>query len=100
MAYTALLLVKDFNSKEFSIDYTFMTNADIPTEAFRDLISDPVNPSTGNKVTNERKNDPEQIGMGTNWMVNVNNGTTFSKPFTVTLKNHNILDPDNWTFGD
>ena len=96
--YNPLFLIKDFDSKEFKIDYSFMTNADTPTEAFRDLIPDPINPFTGNRITNDRKNDPEQYALVTNWKTNENNGNTFTDPIRITLKNHYLFDYDNWTF--
>ena len=58
MGFNALLMVKDFDSQEFSIDERLMTNADVPTRAFRDLIPDPVNPFTGNSVDSSRKESP------------------------------------------
>ena len=58
MGFNALLMVKDFDSQEFSIDERLMTNADVPTLAFRDLIPDPVNPFTGNSVDSSRKESP------------------------------------------
>ena len=59
MLYKALLLVKDFGGTELTTDPTFMTNADTPSIALEGLIEDPVNPFTGNKITNEAKNRPE-----------------------------------------
>ena len=100
MYFNPLLMIKDFNSREFKIDYTFMTNADTPTEAFRDLISNPINPFTGNEITNERKHDPELYAMDTNFRIKKNNGNTFTDPIKITLRNHNVFEIDNWTFGE
>lgn len=54
-AANPLLMVKDFNAKEYTTDNTFMTNADVPTLAFDQLIENPVNPFNGNRVTSEYK---------------------------------------------
>lgn len=53
--YYPLLMVKDFNSKEFKTSTEFMTNADTPTIAFKDLINNPVNPFTGKLIDNSEK---------------------------------------------
>ena len=60
MCYNPLMLVKDFDSQEFTIDDTFMTNADTPLLAFSGIIDHPVNPFTGNNITSEIKNNPVQ----------------------------------------
>jgi len=45
--YNSLLMVKDFGAaNEFSVDSAFMTNADVPTIAVKDIIENPVNPFT------------------------------------------------------
>ena len=59
MTYSPLLLVKDFGSSELTTDASFMTNADTPSLAFSGLIDNPVNPFTGNPITDEGKNVPE-----------------------------------------
>ena len=58
--YNPLLLVKDFDSRGLRADDTFMTNADTPTLAFSGLIDDPVNPFTGDPITDEAKRAPVQ----------------------------------------
>ena len=53
-----LLLVKDFNKKgNIKTDYTFMTNADTPLLALKDIITNPKNPFTGNQLNDENKKD-------------------------------------------
>lgn len=54
-ACNPLLMVKDFNSKEFSVDNNFMTNADTPILACKNLIEDPVNPFTGKMIDDSEK---------------------------------------------
>ena len=72
-----LLMVKDFNSKEFDIDYTFMTNADTPSLATSGLIDSPVNPFTGNPINMLPKEDDIDICLGTETNLSKNNGNTF-----------------------
>ena len=59
--YYPMLLVKDFNSKGFRISDKFMTNADVPNIAFEGLISMPVNPFTGNKISDKYKNNKQFV---------------------------------------
>ena len=93
-----ILMIKDFGSNEFTVDDTFMTNADVPSEAFKDIIDNPVNPFTGNPINEDRKYDDVLSGMSTEWSIEKNNGNTFSDPIRYSLKNHNIFDGDNWIF--
>ena len=100
MTLNPLFLVKDFDSHEFKIDNSFMTSADTSLEAFRDLISNPVNPFTGNQITNERKKDPIQYTMSTvnTFTPNENTGNTFDdSSVIITFENQYVFDYDNWT---
>ena len=54
--FMAFLMVKDFDSKEFTVDSAFMTNADAPSLAVSGVIENPTNPFTGKKITTEIKN--------------------------------------------
>ena len=56
-----LFMVKDFNSKSFTINNDFMTNADTPTLALKDIIDNPVNPFTGNKINSSEKEKHPQL---------------------------------------
>ena len=57
-----LLLVKDFNSNnDLSVDDAFMTNADVPTIACKDIIEHPVNPFSGKEITDEYKKNGVEI---------------------------------------
>ena len=92
--YNPLLLVKDFNSKEFKIDYSFMTNADVPSILTEKIIKEPVNPFTGNKISSEEKNDPEQYVCANN-DVDFNWGNVFGKSRWYSVHD-NIFDLNNW----
>ncbi len=51
-----VLMVKDFNSKEdFKADNSFMTNADVPSIALKDVVENPVNPFTGKEISGKYK---------------------------------------------
>ena len=58
--YYPLLMVKDFDQEGFTVSHEFMTNADVPTLAMKDIIQDPQNPFTGKPITSEEKKAHEQ----------------------------------------
>ncbi len=97
MAYNALMMIKDFGSgDEYSVDSSFMTIADMPSEAMRGLIENPVNPFTGNPVTEDAKNEEEQYVMLTDWRIAENHGNQFTDPVRLVIKNKNLFDENNW----
>ena len=96
MFYNPLLMVKDFGSKEFKTDYTFMTNADTPTLAFTKLIENPVNPFTGKEIDNRDKfNKKQKVITSHTWDVITNNGTKFL-PADWYSVHDNVMDRSNW----
>ena len=97
MAYNALMMIKDFGSGSgFTVENTFMTIADMPSEAMRNLIMNPVNPFTGNPISEDAKNEEEQYVMLTDWRIAENHGNRFSDPVRLVLKNRNLFDESNW----
>ena len=95
-----ILLVKDFNSKgPVQIDMTFMSNADVPTLTFKDIVNNPVNPFTGKIVTNEAKKDGVYITSSDIFMPHHNNNEYYfnikdDEWFNVK---DNIFIDSNWT---
>ena len=76
--YTAFLLVKDFNSKgDLKIDNTFMTNADTPYLATKDIIDNARNPFTGNLLKVKDKNSMVKIDMGPAVSTRIRNETKY-----------------------
>ena len=98
MLYNPVLLVKDFGSAAFTTDNAFMTNADVPAIAFSGLIEDPVNPFTGNRITSDAKESNEQYPMYMDFRLGGAGATGFSDPFRITLRNHYLFDPANWSY--
>ena len=100
--YFPLLLVKDFESQEFNISEEFMTNADVPTLAVSNILENPINPFTGNVISNEEKNlQNHYIIISEEWDVNINNGNTFLPAQWYRVKpSNNIWDFNNWEFID
>ena len=97
LLYNPVLMVKDFNTHEFKTDDSFMTNADVPTLAVDGLFEDPVNPFTGNPITNDAKNDPVHYIIRTDvWDINANNGNTFLSANWYALHGDNVFDVEKW----
>ena len=93
-----LLMVKDFDSRDFTTCNDFMTNADVPTLATQDLINNPINPFTGKIISNsDKKNNPQYITSSMNWDTEKNNGTRFDTSDGLWYSVHdNIFDEKNW----
>ncbi len=100
MCFNPLFMIKDFGGKEFREDKRFMTCADVPYEAFKGIIDEPINPFTGNAIDEKMKDNEEQYAMFTAWTLKENCGNTFIDPIRITLKNHYMFAPDNWEYGD
>lgn len=91
-----LLMVKDFDSQEFSVDDRFMTNADTPVIAFSGLIDHPVNPFTGKAINDLQKSEPVQyVGATTDWHTSTNNGTKYREMTWFSTEN-SMLDTGRW----
>ena len=98
--YYPLLLVKDFNSTEFSVSDDFMTNADVPVIAVDGIIENPINPFTGKAITNTEKYAHDQyIIMSLETSIYTNNGNTFLPARWARVRD-NIWNKENWEFYD
>lgn len=91
-----LLMIKDFNSKKFSVSDEFMTNGDVPTYAVKDLVENPTNPFTGKEINNSAKYKKKQYILDSlEWDVNKNNGNQFLPGLWLSVHNDR-LNKDNW----
>ncbi|SET78120.1 membrane protein insertase, YidC/Oxa1 family, C-terminal domain-containing protein [[Clostridium] aminophilum] len=96
-SYAPLLMVKDFGATGFKTDDTFMTNADTPTLALKDVIENPVNPFTGKVIDNSEKTAHPQYVIGSDdWDASTNNGTQFT-PSTWFAVHDDMWNRKNWT---
>jgi hypothetical protein len=95
--YAALLLVKDFNATgDLATEYAFMTNADAPLLAVKDIIQNPVNPFTREPLRSDKENgviittsniwQTDRLGM---YRFNI-------QPDKLLHVHDNIFEPDNW----
>ena len=95
--FNPLLLVKDFGATSFSVNDCFMTNADVPLLAMRDLIPDPHNPFTGQPMTDEIKHRPVQhVLYSENWKEDVGERKTFPEGWWFSLTGDQVLDKTAW----
>lgn len=93
--YNPLLLVKDFNSKGFKTDMSFMTNADTPTIALKGIVSNPVNPFTGKPINSDAKQGEQHLILSELWDIEENNGNVF-EPAQWYSVHDNLFDLSNW----
>ena len=94
--FNPLLMVKDFGSKGFTTSEEFMTNADVPELATKEVIDNPVNPFTGKEIIPSEKNAHEQyILLSYDWNTSVNNGKTFLPGRWYSVK-EDMRDNRNW----
>ncbi len=96
--YNPVLLYKDFDAHGFTVSDELMTNADTPTLALNGIIEDPVNPFTGNPVSNEQKSDlPLLISDSHSFDIEYNNGTTFDPAGWYNFQG-DVLDLESWEY--
>lgn len=85
-----LFLVKDFNARgKLETDERFMTNADVPSIAVKNIIVNPINPATGADITNISLKNPAVITL-TDWQ------ETNKKYGNVDTPQVFALDDDSW----
>lgn len=97
-AVNPLLLVKDFNSKGFNISDEFMTNADTPTIALEGIVTNPVNPFTGNSINSDAKTSNSQIITTSQFSDNKDGqiSTLYTDDGEWWMVNDDIFDVNNW----
>ena len=93
--FQCVLMEKDFNASGFNIDESFMTNADVPYLAARDIIDDPVNPFTGNPLDGSDKKDSITVFNCSQWNPVLSSGNTFAPGDWYTVHD-DVHIWDNW----
>ncbi len=92
------LMVKDFNASGFNVDYSFMTNADVPCIATEGVITKPVNPYTSVPLSMEPKTHTIDIPY-----MEIKHDSPFTNCFPVEESiilhvQDNIYDEQNWSY--
>ena len=99
--FNCTLMVKDFGSMGTGLvrDDTFMTNADVPLLALSGIVDNPVNPATGNPLTDDEKHASEHhVQWPSEWSTNKNNGNVFLPSDWFCLTGDNVLDGSSWSY--
>lgn len=97
MAYYPLLMVKDFDSTGFETSEEFMTSADVPNLAVKDVIGEPVNPFTGEEIGDGEKTAHAQYVIESNKNnIYENHGNQFLPAKWYAVQD-DMRNPDNWT---
>lgn len=98
-AYLPLLMFKDYGaSEEFTVSSDFMTNADAPYLAVKDIIDNPVNPFTGNMIGSDAYKHGTQYVMETEkWEPENNPGNQFAPARWFEVDTADIYNQNNWT---
>ncbi len=96
---TATLLVKDFNSNEpFKIDNSFMSNADTPYIATKDIINEAKNPFTGNAFKVDNKQEYIKIAVPNSESTRIRHNTKFKiSPENWFTVHDDIYKKENWS---
>ena len=99
MPYNALLLVKDFNqNNKIKISQDFMTNADTPMIATKNIIKNPTNPFSKKTLSNKEKENGVIIKTDTKWqpVYYLNKTKILNKKDNFSYVNKNPYNKDNW----
>jgi len=97
--FNPLLMVKDFNAAGTMLtDMSFMSNADVPYRALINVIENPINPFTGNAVSDEAKRNPLYIAISGSIHISDRNASQYElNPDIDYYVRDNIFDENNWT---
>ena len=96
----SILMVKDFDSKGFGVDNSFMTTADTPSIAIEGMIDNKCNPFTGNPISMESKFGGVNVVLRTPGGLTYGNTYEYGKEALWYHVKDNVYDLDNWVFLD
>ena len=100
-SFNPVLMVKDFGATGFEVSNDFMTNADTPFLTLNGVIDDPVNPFTGNPITEFDKTGNHYVFISEEWNAAFNNTNQFSDEpdsFWVSFCGNDIRNADCWDY--
>ena len=96
MAFYPLLMVKDFDSTGFETSEEFMTCADVPSLAVKDVIERAVNPFTGEKIADGEKTAHAQYIIESDKNnIHENHGNQFLPAKWYAVQD-DMRKPENW----
>lgn len=96
----AVLLYKDFNTSDnLTTDNSFMTNADTPSLALKDIIQNPINPFTNNPINIQNKNDYVKISTAPMQSLRTRDDKQYTVRGDEWITVHDdIFKNENWSF--
>lgn len=96
--YNSLLLMKDFNAEgQISTSNEFMTTADVPLFAMKDIIEQPTNPYSNENMVDHIQKDIVQV-YESPFDPEKTIGTQFNFDLTKSFSIHDsIFEESNWT---
>lgn len=96
--FNPLLLVKDFNQKgELQISDEFMTNADTAFFAVQNIIKNPINPFTGNKITKDKPSFLVLVTRTKRFNIREKGNTPFDNKIRCLTVKDDIFKAQNWS---
>ena len=96
-SFNPLLLVKDFYSNKLTTVPDFMTTADVPTLATREIIENPINPFTKNPISSDDKKNPQIVTCSLNYDIPQKDVPMLDLSDGKLLSVHdNIFNSENW----
>jgi hypothetical protein len=96
--YNPILLIKDFNaSEEIETINTFMTTADVPLLALKDIIENPANPFTGRLLKADKENGVNIFLGGSPMLRDYTGYEALDKTSSFYHVEDDIFDEKNWT---
>jgi hypothetical protein len=97
--FSPILMYKDFGQTgDFVTSDEFMTNADTPYLASKDIIEDPCNPFTGVPFSTDYKNGDQIVINSEDWDIGVNNGYAYLPGYWYSVSGGDMTDASNWTY--
>lgn len=95
--FNALLLVKDFNQRgDMKVSDEFMTNADVPYIALKDVIKNPTNPYTSNLIKIDKTPPLVLIARTKRFNLKEKGNTPFDNKTDCISVKDNIFKVENW----
>lgn len=95
--YHPILLVKDFEKEEFTTSYEFMTNADVPLLALEGFMEQPINPFTGNVITDvAKKKGNLLITTSDDFEQDASTPLDTSSGVWYSISGENLFEKSNW----
>ena len=95
--FAPILMYKDFGDTGFTVSDEFMTNADTPYLATKDIFTEPANPFTGYVFSEDYKQGDQLVINSEEWDIGVNNGNVYLPGDWYSVSG-DMRSSDNWSY--